>query len=43
MHESQVVTSKSEPKEYIGITGNTFQERLYNQTKSFNNVTYRFD
>jgi hypothetical protein len=36
-----VVTNNSEPKEYIGMTGNTFKKRLYNHNKSFNNVIYR--
>ena len=41
VYKAEVVTSNSEPKEYIGMTGNTFKKRLYNHNKSFNNVTYR--
>jgi hypothetical protein len=33
-----VVTNNLEPKEYIGMTGNTFKKRLYNHNKSFNNA-----
>ena len=37
-----MVTNNSEPKEYIGMTGNTFKKRLlYNHNKSFNIVIYR--
>ena len=41
VYKAEVVTNNSEPKEYIGMTGNTFKKRLYNHNKSFNNVIYR--
>ena len=37
MYKAQVLTDNSTPKEYIGMTGNSFQERFNNYTKSFNN------
>jgi hypothetical protein len=40
-YKAEVVTNNSEPKEYIGMTGNTFKKRLYNHNKSLNNVIYR--
>ena len=41
VYKAEVVTNNSEPKDYIGMTGNTFKKRLYNHNKSFKNVIYR--
>ena len=41
VYKAEVVTNNSEPKEYIGMTGNTFKKRLYNHNKSFKNDIYR--
>ena len=41
MYKAQVLTDKTTPKEYIGMTGNSFKEIFNNHTKSFNNKIYK--
>ena len=41
MYKAQVLTDNSTPKEYIGMTGNSFKEIFNNHTKSFNNKIYK--
>ena len=41
VYKAQVLTDNSTPKEYIGMTGNSFKEIFNNHTKSFNNKIYK--
>ena len=41
VYSAKVETNNGQSKEYIGMTANTFKERLNNHTKSFKNAKYR--
>ena len=41
VYKAEVITSNSQPKIYIGMTGNTFKEPFNNHKKSFSNIEYR--